>query len=120
MMKPNPIRVIVVNDSRTIGNELAGFLETNQDFELVAQARNSVQAIRLCNELRPDVVLMDMVMPDTDGAAMMEAIGEAHPDIQIIAMTNFQDEALVRAALQVGSIGHLLKSVSMMETALAS
>ena len=117
-MKSNRIRVVVADKSEQMRKELAAWLAFNEDYELVGEARSNLEAIRLCHTLLPDVLLMDMVKPGTTEAAMMEAIGDAHPDIQIIAMTNFKDETLVRAALQVGSLGHLLRSVSMMESAL--
>jgi NarL family two-component system response regulator LiaR len=87
---------------------LAGF----DDLELVAEASSGKEAIRLCAELSPDVVLMDMVMPDMDGAAATEAIRRRNPTVEVIALTSFQEEDLIERALRAGAISYLLKNVS--------
>jgi NarL family two-component system response regulator LiaR len=87
---------------------LAGF----DDLELVGEAASGKEAIRLCAELEPDVVLMDMVMPDMDGAAATQAIRQQTPTVEVIALTSFQEEDLIERALQAGAISYLLKNVS--------
>jgi NarL family two-component system response regulator LiaR len=87
---------------------LAGF----GDLELVGEAASGKEAIRLCAALQPDVVLMDMVMPDMDGAATTEAIRRQNPNLEVIALTSFQEEDLIERALQAGAISYLLKNVS--------
>src|SRR5258707_465224 len=119
MMTPNRIRVMIVDDHEMVRSGLAVFLEINDDFELVAEASNGADAIRLSEELHPDVMLMDLIMPGINGIIAMQRIREIHPDIQIIALTSFKDEELVRAALQAGAIGYLLKNVSIDELATA-
>ena len=111
---------MVVDASEQVRREMAAYLDMNDDFEWIADAGSCTEALRLCGELQPDVILMNMAMPDSEGAAMMECINETYPDIQIIALTNYKDEELMRAALEVGSIGHLLKSVAVMEASLAA
>ncbi|MFC2046589.1 response regulator, partial [Chloroflexota bacterium] len=89
------------------------------DLELVAEASSGREAIALCAVTSPDVVLMDMVMPDMDGAAATEAIRENCGDIQVIALTSFQEEDLIERALQAGAIGYLLKNISAQDLAQA-
>jgi NarL family two-component system response regulator LiaR len=80
--------------------------------ELVGEARNGQEAVQVCEQVRPDVVLMDLVMPDMDGPTATRIIRERYPQIQIIALTSFQEKELVQQALQAGAIGYLLKNVS--------
>jgi NarL family two-component system response regulator LiaR len=87
---------------------LAGF----DDLELVGEAASGKEAVRLCAELEPDVVLMDMVMPDMDGATATGAIRRQNPTTEVIALTSFQEEDLIERALQAGAISYLLKNVS--------
>jgi NarL family two-component system response regulator LiaR len=120
MLTSNRVTVMIVDKSDLVRREMAAYLSTNDDFELIAEAGSCAEAGLLCAQLHPDVILMDMVLPDTEEASMMECINETYPDIQIIALTNYKDEELMRTALEVGSIGYLLKSVSMMEASLAA
>jgi NarL family two-component system response regulator LiaR len=112
MTARNRIRVILVDDHAMLRKGLRFFLAGFDDLELVGEASGGKEAIRLCAELRPDVVLMDMVMPDIDGAAATEAIRQKCPRTQIIALTSFQEESLIERALQAGAISYLLKNVS--------
>jgi NarL family two-component system response regulator LiaR len=88
------------------------FLKGFDDLELVGEATCGVEAIALCARIEPDVVLMDMVMPDMDGAEATRLIRQQNPGIQVIALTSFQEEDLIERALQAGAIGYLLKNVS--------
>lgn len=106
---------MIVDDHEMVRSGLAVFLEISDDFELVGEASNGTEAIRLCDELHPDVLLMDLVMPGIDGITAMRNIREICPNVQIIALTSFKDEELVRAALQAGAISYLLKNVSIDE-----
>jgi NarL family two-component system response regulator LiaR len=96
---------------------LSAFLLAYEDLEMVGDAANGAEAIRLCEKFRPDVILMDLVMPGMDGAAATRAIRAQHPDVQVIALTSFKEEDLVQGALQAGAIGYLLKNVSADELA---
>ncbi len=89
------------------------------DFELVGEAKNGEQAVRLCDQFLPDVVLMDLVMPGMDGASATRLIREKHPNIQIIALTSFKEREQVQAVIQAGAIGYLLKDISADELARA-
>lgn len=112
MTEAGPIRVILVDDHAMLRKGLRFFLAGFDDLELVGEAASGKEAIRLCAELVPDVVLMDMVMPDMDGAAATQAIRQQSPTTQVIALTSFQEEDLIERALQAGAISYLLKNVS--------
>jgi NarL family two-component system response regulator LiaR len=106
------IRVMLVDDHAVVRSGLGAFLIAFDDLELVAEAGSGEEAVRLCEEAQPDVVLMDLVMPGMDGAAATKAIREKCPHIQVIALTSFKEQDLVEGALQAGAIGYLLKNVS--------
>lgn len=117
MNESNAIRVLLVDDHAVVRSGLSAFLMINDDMELVADAGSGQEAIRLCEQLRPDVVLMDLVMPGMDGAEATRAIRERWPHIQIIALTSFKEKDLVAKVLQAGAIGYLLKNISANELA---
>jgi NarL family two-component system response regulator LiaR len=107
-----PIRVMLVDDHTMVRRGLAAFLKAFDDLELAGEAESGEAAIRLCAEVLPDVILMDMVMPDMDGAAATHAIRQQFPQVQVIALTSFKEGDLVKNALEAGAIGYLLKDVS--------
>jgi len=119
MTETNPIRVMIVDDHDMVRSGLSVFLEAFDDLELVGEAADGEEAIRLCSELQPHVVLMDLVMPAMDGVAATRAIRQANPMVQIIALTSFNDQDLVQGALQAGAVGYLLKNASIDELAAA-
>jgi NarL family two-component system response regulator LiaR len=106
------IRVLVVDDHTMVRRGLATFLKVFDDLEMAGEAASGQEAIQLCAELQPDVVLMDMVMPDMDGATTTRLIRKQSPLVQVLTLTSFKEEALVQSALQAGAIGYLLKDVS--------
>jgi NarL family two-component system response regulator LiaR len=116
-MSTNPIRVAVVDDHAVVRSGLADFLSIYEDMQLIGEADSGREALELCLRLHPDVVLMDMVMPNMDGAAATKSIREHCPTIQVIALTSFREEELVNAALKAGAIGYLLKNVTAEELA---
>jgi NarL family two-component system response regulator LiaR len=103
---------MVVDDHTMIRRGLATFLKVYDDLELAGEASSGQAAIQICDQLHPDVVLMDMVMPDMDGASATRIIRKQSPLTQVIALTSFKEEILVHSALQAGAIGYLLKDVS--------
>lgn len=119
MTSSESIRVIVVDDHAMLRRGLRFFLRGFDDLRLVGEASCAAEAISLCSELQPDVVLMDMVMPDTNGAEATRIIRDQHPNVQVIALTSFHEQDLVEQALQAGAIGYLLKNVSADELAKA-
>lgn len=112
MTEDNPIRVLVVDDHAVVRSGLATFLHACDDLVLAGEASDGEEAVRRCSELRPDVVLMDLVMPVMDGATATRAIREKCPHVQVIALTSFKEEDLVQGALEAGAIGYLLKNIS--------
>ena len=107
-----PIRVMLVDDHTMVRRGLAAFLKVFDDLQLAGEAESGAAAIQLCAEVVPDVVLMDMVMPDMDGAAATRVIRQQFPQVQVIALTSFKEGDLVKNALEAGAIGYLLKDVS--------
>jgi two-component system, NarL family, response regulator LiaR len=108
---------MIVDDHAVVRSGLGAFLMAFDDLELVGEANGGEQAVRLCERLNPDVILMDLVMPGMDGAAATKAVRERCPHIQVIALTSFREQELVQGALQAGAIGYLLKNISADELA---
>jgi NarL family two-component system response regulator LiaR len=107
-----PIRVMLVDDHTMVRRGLATFLKAFDDLELAGEAESGLAAIQLCASFQPDVILMDMVMPDMNGATATRTIRQQFPKVQVIALTSFKEEKLVKSALEAGAIGYLLKDVS--------
>src|SRR5690349_14729629 len=110
-----PIRVMLVDDHTMVRRGLASFLKAFDDLELAGEAESGQAALQLCGEVLPDVILMDMVMPDMDGADATRLIRQQFPQVQVIALTSFKEGDLVKHALEAGAIGYLLKDVSAEE-----
>ena len=119
MSESSPIRVLIVDDHPMVRRGLAAFLLAYNDLVLAGQAPGGEEALRLCEQSAPEVVLMDLKMPGMDGVSATRAIRERFPHIQVIALTSFQDEDLVRQALRAGAVSYLLKNVSADELAKA-
>jgi two-component system, NarL family, response regulator LiaR len=113
------IRVLIVDDHEMVRSGLATFLRVQDDLELVGEASDGNEAVRLCEVVKPDVVLMDMVMPGLDGAGATRVIRERHPETRVIALTSFPEEDLVQRALEAGATSYLLKNVGASELASA-
>jgi NarL family two-component system response regulator LiaR len=119
MNPTSPIRVMLVDDHLMVRRGLATMLKIFDDLELAGEAASGEAALQLCAQLRPDVVLMDMVMPEMDGATVTRLIRQQYPAVQVLALTSFKEGMLVQNALQAGAIGYLLKDVSADELAQA-
>ena len=119
MNETNPIRVLIVDDHPMVRRGLSAFLMSQSDMEMAGEADGGEDALRMCEQLAPDVVLMDLVMPGVDGVAAIRSIRQRWPDIKIIALTSFSEEDLVRQALQAGALSYLLKDVTGFELAKA-
>jgi NarL family two-component system response regulator LiaR len=117
MTETEPIRVLLVDDHAVVRSGLGAFLLAFDDLELVGEAGSGEEALAKCEQLNPDVILMDLLMPNMDGAEATAAIRERYPSIQVIALTSFKEEDLVQRAIQAGAIGYLLKNVSADELA---
>jgi NarL family two-component system response regulator LiaR len=116
---PQTIQVLLVDDHNVVRSGLATFLRAYEDLELVGEARNGLEAVNLCHQKKPDVILMDLMMPEMDGIAATRAILADYPDIKIIAMTSFEEEQLVQGVLAAGAISYLIKNVTSDELAKA-
>lgn len=109
------IRVMLVDDHAMVRRGLSTFLKIFDDLQLVGEAESGEAAIQLCAEVLPDVILMDMILPNMDGAACTRVIRQRFPQVQVIALTSFKTGDLVRQALEAGAIGYLLKDVTAEE-----
>ena len=106
------IRVVIVDDHVLVRSGLEVVLGMFDDIELVGQAGDGDEAVRLCRELRPDVVLMDLVMPGISGVEATRQILASCPGTKVVALTSFTDEDLIGETLRAGAIGYLMKNVS--------
>ena len=113
------IRVMIVDDHAVVRSGLGTFLSVLPDLELVGEAENGDEAVVRCGLLKPDVVLMDLVMPGTDGVTATHLIHEKYPSVHVLALTSFQEDMLVQGAMQAGATGYLMKNVSARELAAA-
>ena len=107
------IRVLIVDDHLMVRRGMANLLCAAQDVELVGEAATGAQAVRVSAAVRPDVILMDLKLPELDGIAATRAIRQANPDVQVIAITSSHEDELLSAALRAGAIGYLLKDVGV-------
>ena len=112
MPEGTPIRVLVVDDHAVVRGGLRLFLMAFDDLDLVGEAGSGEKALALCAEVRPEVVLMDLVMPGMGGVDAIRLIRERYPWIKVIALTSFPEEELVQAALAAGAMSYLLKTIS--------
>ncbi len=119
MATPSEIRVMVVDDHALVRKGVRCSLEVFDDIELVVEADSGEQAIRRCEELHPDVVLMDVIMPGMDGVEATRLLRKRDSRVQVIMLTNSEDGAVVQNALRAGAIGYLLKNVAIDELAAA-
>jgi two-component system, NarL family, response regulator LiaR len=113
------IRVLIVDDHAMVRKGLVSFLKNMPELELVGEACDGREAIEYCELVKPDVILMDLIMPELGGVAATHTIHQRWPNVQVIALTSFQEKNLVQDALQAGAIGYLLKNVSGDELAQA-
>ena len=119
MENQSPIRVLIVDDHAVVRSGLKSFFSAYEDLDCVAEASSGEIAVAVCEQVMPDVVLMDLVMPGMDGAEATETIRARCPQVQVIALTSHKDEDLVQGALEAGAIGYLLKDISADELAKA-
>jgi DNA-binding NarL/FixJ family response regulator len=114
-----PIRVLLVDDHAVVRRGLRGFLELLKDFDVVGEAENGREGVAAADRLVPDVILMDLLMPEMGGLEAISAIKQSHPEIEIVAVTSFIEEEKVTSALEAGASGYLLKDAEAEEVAQA-
>jgi DNA-binding NarL/FixJ family response regulator len=107
-----PIRVLVADDHKVVRLGLRTFLSLDPELDLVGEASDGREAVEMAGRLKPDVVLMDLVMPEMDGLAATVAIRRDHPEIEVIALTSVLEGASVADAVRAGAIGYLLKNAA--------
>ena len=115
MSDEKKIRIMIVDDHAVVRSGLGAFLSAVPDLQLVGEAENGEQAVVRAKALKPDVILMDLMMPGVDGITATRSIKECNPSIQIIALTSFQEDELVQSAIKAGAIGYLMKNVTVRE-----
>ncbi|HEX9373616.1 MAG TPA: response regulator transcription factor [Roseiflexaceae bacterium] len=111
----NPMRLIIVDDHAIVRQGLRAIIRVTPDMQLVGEAENGREAVDLVTALHPDVVLMDLVMPELDGVAAIALIKRDWPAVRIIALTTFVESEQVLGAVQAGADGYLLKDVDVQE-----
>jgi NarL family two-component system response regulator LiaR len=119
MVESAPIQVMIVDDHPVVRNGIRFSLQAFADITVVGEASSGPETIDRCAQLQPDVVLMDLVMPGMNGVQTTRALRATFPQLQVLALTSFQEGNLVQEALQAGAIGYLLKDVSIDELARA-
>lgn len=105
------IKVLLVDDHTVVLKGLAFFLSTQEDLELVGEANNGKEALVKVGETTPDVILMDLYMPEMDGVEATAYIKKEYPNVKVIVLTSFSDQAHVLPALRAGASGYILKDV---------
>jgi DNA-binding NarL/FixJ family response regulator len=116
---PTKIRVLLADDQRLMRDGLRTLLELEDDLEVVGEAENGRAALELAAGLRPDVVLMDVRMPEMDGVEATRQLAARQPESRVIILTTFDDESIIFEGLRAGALGYLLKDVSGEELAAA-
>ena len=114
-----PIRVLLVDDHAIVRKGVRALLLTEPDVEVVGEAEDGASAVAAADRLKPDVILMDLVMPEMDGPEAIAAIRQRQPEIAIVALTSFTEPERIRAALEAGAVGHLTKDAEAEEVAAA-
>jgi len=103
------IRILIVDDHSVVRQGLRMFLRLDPDFDVVGEASDGAEAVRLTHELQPDVVLMDLLMPVMDGISAIAAIRQQTPESEVLALTSVLEDEAVIGAMRAGAIGYLLK-----------
>jgi NarL family two-component system response regulator LiaR len=116
---PDAIRVLVVDDHAVVREGLRGFLELQDGIEVAGEAADGNEAVEEAARLAPDVILMDLVMPNLDGLAAMRMLRERQPTVRVIVLTSFFDDEQLMPALRAGAAGYLLKNAPPQELARA-
>jgi NarL family two-component system response regulator LiaR len=109
------IRIVIADDHGVVRQGLRMFLALDSELEVVGEANDGAQAVQLARELKPDVVLMDLMMPVMDGISAIHEIRQSIPEVEVIALTSVLEDASVIGAVRAGAIGYLLKDTKAEE-----
>ena len=112
MSEKKPIRIVIVDDHEMVRRGLSLFLRGFSDLEVVGEAANGAEALQICEAQQPDVVLMDIVMPEVNGIEATRSLRERFPNMAIVALSSSGDTHSVTATMQAGATSYLLKNVS--------
>jgi NarL family two-component system response regulator LiaR len=112
MKERNKINIMIVDDHPLVRHGIKTLIESYDDLHLIAEAENGKEALDLCKKHRPDIVLMDMVMPILDGAETTRQLLKRWPDIKVIALTSFNEKDLIKKSLKAGAKNYILKNIS--------
>ena len=116
-MEKTKIRVLIVDDHNVVRSGLSAFLLAFDDLDMVGEASSGADAVEKCAALQPNVVLMDLIMPEMDGVEATRQIRNRFPNVQVVALTSFKDDDLVQRVVKAGAIGYLLKNTTASELA---
>jgi len=113
------IKILLVDDHAVVRSGLSKFLMVNKDLKLIGEASDGAEAVQMVSLHKPDVVLMDLMMPGMDGITATREIHTRYPNVKVLALTSFAEQNMVQGALQAGAIGYLQKNVTAKELGLA-
>ncbi|MFD1204692.1 response regulator [Sporosarcina contaminans] len=105
------IKVLIVDDHHVVRRGLLFFLKTQKDIQVIGEAKNGKEAIERIRKLQPDIVLMDLIMPEMDGIQATKHIKESYPHIEVLILTSFSDRDHVIPAIEAGAAGYQLKDI---------
>ena len=108
----DPITIMIVDDHTVVRDGLAGMLDRQEDFTVVGQASNGLEAVERVPALQPDIILMDLRMPELDGVEAMRRIGQDRPETRFIVLTTYDSDEYIFDAIEAGAKGFLLKDTS--------
>jgi DNA-binding NarL/FixJ family response regulator len=111
----NNIRLVIVDDHPVVRDGLRGMLESQPDFEVVGEASDGEAAVRITETLKPEIVLMDLRMPEMDGVTALREIKASNPQVQVLVLTTYDSDADILPAIEAGASGYLLKDSSREE-----
>ncbi len=111
----NKIRLVIVDDHPVVRDGLRGMLESQPDFEVVGEASDGEEAVRITNKVKPEIVLMDLRMPEMDGVTALREIKASNPQVQVLVLTTYDSDADILPAIEAGASGYLLKDSSREE-----
>lgn len=109
------IKILIADDHAIVREGLVALLKFEPDFEVLGLAVDGVEAVEKASQLSPDVILMDLVMPNMDGIAAIQEIHQANPQVAILVLTSFAEDDQVFAAIKAGALGYLLKDAATPE-----
>jgi NarL family two-component system response regulator LiaR len=109
MSNQNTIRIFIAEDHAIVRKGVRTLLSLEKDLEVIGEASNGLEAVKLVSELNPDVILMDLVMPELDGIQAIQQIKAAHPDARVLVLTSFATDDKIFPAIKAGALGYLLK-----------